>query len=173
MYLINPNNLKFQLYPPFTKFILNCDRSENCMELITRFRKAMKWNNVDETERGLVNEIQKIVFEFINRALKRSKELSEAWLKSILNANKADEIYSTDIIVLILMSSINEDKSVYLENVLKRKIKCGWITREMFQEAITGYPLVISQHLKVFFEFIDNLFRVKDDLFEFGEIGYK
>lgn len=128
---------------------------------------------MDEEERGFVNETQKVVFEFILRALKRSKELSEAWLKSILNANGADEIYPTDIIVLIIMSAINEDRSFYLENVLKRKIKCGWISRETFKEAVTGFPFVISQHLKVFFEFIDNLFRVKDDLFEFGEIGYK
>lgn len=143
------------------------------MELITRFRKALNWRNVDEAERRFVNEAQKIVFEFILRSLKRSKELNEAWLKSILNASRAEEIYTIDIIIIILMSAINEDKSLYLENVLKRKIKCGWITRDMFKEAVTGYPLVISQHLKVFFEFIENLFRVKDELFEFGEIGYK
>lgn len=84
-----------------------------------------------------------------------------------------EDCYPADVLVLIIMSTINEDRSMYLESILRRKIKTGCITREIFSRGITAFPLVISQHLKVFFEFIDNLFCAKDDLFEFGEIGYK
>lgn len=142
------------------------------MELVTRFRK-IDWTNVDNDDWSLVYETQKEVFQFILRALKRSKELSEGWLKSILSASRVEDCYPGDLVVLIIMSSINEDRSMYLEMVLRRKLKCGWMTRETFSKGITGFPLVISQHLKVFFEFVDNLFRMKDDLFEFGEIGFK
>lgn len=127
-------------------------------------------DNEDWTQ---VNDTQKEVFQFILRALKRSKELGDAWLKSIISVSRTEDCYPSDLVVLILMSSLNEDRSMYLEMVLRRKLKSGWMTRETFTRGITGFPLVIAQHLKVFFEFIDNLFRMKEDLFEFGEIGYK
>lgn len=168
-FLMHLSSFPLQLYPVFTNFLLNCDSTENHVELITRFRK-IDWCPEDSS---LAHETQKEVFLFIMRALKRSKELTDGWIKSILNADRAEDCYPGDVVVLILLSSINEDRSLYLEGVLRRKIKCCGITRETFSKAITGFPLVIAQHLKVFFEFIDNMFRLKDDLFEFGEIGYK
>lgn len=169
---IQEENAPIELYPTFVKFMLNCDRSENFVELLTRFRK-IDWSVKGNKNPSLVHETQKEVFQFILRALKRSKELSEGWLRSICSSGRVDDCFPSDVVVLILMSSINEDRSMYLESVLRRKIKGGWITRDTFTRSITGFPLVISQHLKVFFEFIDNMFRAKDDLFEFGEIGYK
>lgn len=136
------------------------------------FRK-IDWTREDDLDSAAVNEMHKAVFQFILRALKRSRELSEGWLKSIMNASRVEDCFPIDVVMLIIMSTINEDRSLFLENVLRRKLKFGWITREIFGKGITGYPSVIAQHLKVFFEFIDNLFRAKDDLFEFGEIGYK
>lgn len=171
---IQDEKASVKLYPVFTKFLLNCQPNENCVELITQFRK-INWSIAADPEDSTINtnEIQKEVFQFILRSLKRSKELHEGWLKSILNASRPEDCYPIDLVVLIILSTINEDRSLYLENVLRRKIKCRWMTREIFSKGITVFSSVISQHLKVFFEFIDNLFRSKDDLYEFGEIGYK
>lgn len=169
---IQDQDAPLKLYAPFTKFLLDCQSAENHLELNSRFRK-IDWTKVNDRDKSLVNETQKEVFQFIVRALTRSKELSDNWLKSILNCQRVEDFLPSDVIVLILMSSVNEDRSLYLEGVLRRKIKSGHLTRDTFSKAITGFPLVIAQHLKVFFEFIDNLFRMKDEFFEFGEIGYK
>lgn len=162
--------------PTLIKFLLKFNSKDltEFPDLIAKIRSSSfrdfepNQSNVKE-----ISEIQTKVFEYIVRALKRSKELSDIWLKSIQHSDSVNTHYPMDILVLIVMSTVNEDRTFYLENVIRRKIKLGLITPELFKKAIRQFPEVISNHLKVFFEFIDNLFKDKGELSEFGEIGYK
>lgn len=142
------------------------------IDLIDKIRLVLNWESADEEKRSIIDS-QNGVFEFILRALKRSRELCDLWLKSIMNSSTPDLTYPIDIIVLIIMSTINEDRSSYLESLLKRKIKAEIITREIFGKAIEQFPVVISRHLKVFFEFMNGLFKDKGTASEYGEMGYK
>lgn len=60
---------------------------------------------------------QKEVFNSIVRSLSASKQIYDAWLK-VIQSTSLYEQKSVDLIVLLIMMKVNEDKAYYVEQLV-------------------------------------------------------
>ncbi len=60
---------------------------------------------------------QKKVFDCIVRSLSASKQMYENWLKIIQNTSFDDQ-KSVDLVILLIMVKVNEDKAYYIEQLV-------------------------------------------------------
>lgn len=107
-----------ELLPCFTKFVLsfNYQDAEKISSLINQLRSSLRWpQTVVTTTRAVIQKNQREVFCHISQALIRSKQLFDAWLKRIQSETTTKPI---DFIVFLLMMTINDERSNYIENIV-------------------------------------------------------
>lgn len=107
------------LLPCFTKFILrfNHQNTEKLADIIKDLRSCLKWPQRDVSEMA-IQQNQREVFGCISQSLIRSKQLFDVWLKRILaESGSAKPI---DFIILLMMMTINDERSNYIENIVSQ-----------------------------------------------------
>lgn len=108
----------FQLLPCFTKFILkfNAEETNKLPEIIDSLRSCLKWPEELPTTRTGIQKNQREVFGCISRSLIRSRQLFDIWLKRIQSNTETHK--PIDLIILLMMMTINDEKSVAIENIV-------------------------------------------------------
>lgn len=94
----------------------NTDELNTLPDIIENLRSCLKWPQELPTTRNTIQKNQKEVFGYINRSLIRSKQLFDIWLKRI--QSNIEEHKPIDFIVLLMMMTINDEKSNYIENIV-------------------------------------------------------
>lgn len=107
-----------QLLPCFTRFILKFNSEEvgSLPEIIENLRSCLRWPQPLATTKNAIQKNQKEVFGCVNRSLIRSRQLFDVWLKRIQSI--MDEHKPIDLIILLMMMTINDEKSTYIENIV-------------------------------------------------------
>lgn len=95
-----------------TKFIFS--------QIISDLRDCLHWNITTSNENE-VSENQKKVFNCIVRSLSASKQIYDAWLK-IIQGTSLDEQKSIDLIILLIMIKVNEDKAYNIEQMVSEYV---------------------------------------------------
>lgn len=81
-------------------------------------RSALKWPSTDlPTTKATIHANQKNVFTCISRYLLRSKDLFEIWLKHI-QGNAGGRHKPIDLIILLMMMTIKENRSHHIETIV-------------------------------------------------------
>lgn len=89
-------------------------------EIIENLRSCLKWPAELPTTRSNIQKNQREVFGCVTRTLIRSKQLFDVWLKYIqANIERHKPI---DLIILLMMMTINDEKSVAIENIVSVKL---------------------------------------------------
>lgn len=84
-------------------------------EIIENLRSCVRFPDELPTTRSHIYKNQREVFGCISRTLIRSKQLFDVWLKCIQSTDKHKPI---DLIILLMMMTINDEKSVTIENIV-------------------------------------------------------
>lgn len=85
-------------------------------EIIENLRSCLKWPEVLATTRSSIQKNQREVFGCVSRTLIRSKQLFDVWLKHI--QSNIEQHKPIDLIILLMMMTINDEKSVAIENIV-------------------------------------------------------
>lgn len=85
-------------------------------EIIENLGSCLKWPDELPTTRSIIQKNQREVFGCISRTLIRSKQLFEVWLKHIQSITENHK--SIDLIILFMMMTINDEKTVAIENIV-------------------------------------------------------
>lgn len=85
-------------------------------EIIDNLRSCLKWPDELPTTRSSIYKNQREVFGCISRTLIRSKQLFDVWLKHIQSNTETHK--PIDVILLLMMMTINDEKSVAIENIV-------------------------------------------------------
>lgn len=107
------------MYPTFVHFLLQFSNNDlnSVPQLIGDLRKTLRFNNPN-TNRTANDLIQRAIFDRIFTALIQSKKLYDIWLKSIQNASETEREPTVDVLVLLVMQSVNDEKRNFIENVV-------------------------------------------------------
>lgn len=85
-------------------------------EIIESLRSCLAWPEELPTTRSGIQKNQREVFGCVSRTLIRSKQLFDVWLKHI--QSNTDKHKPIDVILLLMMMTINDEKSVTIENIV-------------------------------------------------------
>lgn len=111
------------------------------------------------------------VFEIIKCVLITSKQFFDVWIKCLI---KETDHIPLDVVILLIMISVNDEKCIYIENIFRRKIKTQQFTISLIQSTIRDLSIVIVHYKKNFLELIENFFRDRDvSVSTFGYCSYK
>lgn len=107
------------MFPTFVHFLLQFSNNDlnSVPQLIGDLRKTLRFNNPN-TNRTANDLIQRAIFDRIFTALIQSKKLYDIWLKSIQNASETEREPTVDVLVLLVMQSVNDEKRNFIENVV-------------------------------------------------------
>lgn len=112
--------LSFQMFPIFVHFLLQFSNNDlnSVPLLICDLRKSLRFNVDAKLNRSEQDLIQRSVFDRIFTALIQSKKLYDIWLKTIQNATETEREPALDVLVLLVMQSVNDKKRNLIENVV-------------------------------------------------------
>lgn len=85
-------------------------------QIISDLRHCLRWEITPDNEKEVFAN-QKEVFDSIVRSLSASKQMYDTWMKIIQNA-LLDDQKSVDLIILLIMMKVNEDKTYYIEQLV-------------------------------------------------------
>lgn len=176
----------YRLYPPFVQFLLqlSADESDALPQVVADLRQSLRWPTTTTATAAAaadVNSSQRSVFDSIVSALIKSRKLFDVWLRVVQTAaastvpDDEDEVEavvardadaenatrSLDLLVMLAMQSINDEKRNYIENIIRRKIKADQLTAQHIEHLVRHYPDVLQQYAKVLLEMLSAFFRDK------------
>lgn len=158
------------LYPKFTKLLLKYNEENALPDLIARIRSHLVWGKASRKD---LSESQKGVFSHIKISLMRSTKLSDLWMKSIKNSTLPEEHYPLDFVILVTMMEMNDDRSATIETLIRKKFSEEFFTKRLLKDVVTQFPDFVVEHLGIFLEIADHLFRSKEKIWEIGKLAFK
>lgn len=140
----NAATIDIRLYPVYVQFLLqlNADEMDAMPQVVADLRDTLRWPAASAANRVPVNASQRAVFDRIVSALIQSRKLFDTWLRVLhttvdVTASDGDEedggnnqtnavdvetemgTRSLDLLVLLAMQSINDEKRNYIENIVR------------------------------------------------------
>uniref|UniRef100_A0A6P4EZY6 Fanconi anemia group D2 protein n=1 Tax=Drosophila rhopaloa TaxID=1041015 RepID=A0A6P4EZY6_DRORH len=141
--------------------ILKMDTDESVRDLICSLREIFNWRHRDQNSNTADNKKSQLeLFGFLELGLIRSKRFYQAWQRSA-GSLPADGFTSLDIIILLLLIKVNEDNSLYIENILRRRIKLEHITVSILEEVKLHYKHILEQHINTLMNILHDFMREK------------
>ncbi|XP_017003443.2 Fanconi anemia group D2 protein homolog [Drosophila takahashii] len=145
--------------------ILKMDTDDSVRDLIGSLREMFNWRHTaHRDENSATTERKKSqleLFGFLELGLIRSKRFYQAFQRSSASLS-AEEFTSFDLIVLLLLIHVNEDNSLYIENILRRRIKLEHITVNILEEVRLHYRHILEQHISPLMNILHDFMREKN-----------
>ncbi|XP_037944134.1 uncharacterized protein LOC119676939 [Teleopsis dalmanni] len=135
--------------------ILNEDNDESVRELVNTLREILIYlNDISVIEK------HSEVFNHIEQGLIRSKKFYTLWQKKISGLPPV-EFKSIDFMILLLLIYIKEDNSMYIENIIRRRIKLEHITVEIIFDICDKYGVALEKLTNILMQILHNFLKEK------------
>ncbi|EDV48341.1 Fanconi anemia group D2 protein [Drosophila erecta] len=145
--------------------VLKMDTDDSVRDLIGTLREIFNWRHTiareENSERGDSKQSQLELFSFLELGLIRSKKFYQACQRSSAGV-PAEEFTSLDLILLLLLIHVNEDNALYIENILRRRIKLEHITVSILEEIRLHYRHILEQHITTLMNILHDFMREKN-----------
>ncbi|KAG4067200.1 hypothetical protein HA402_000191 [Bradysia odoriphaga] len=140
--------------------------------IISDLRECLRWNITPDNQQEIYAN-QKDVFDSIVRSLSASKQIYDIWLKNI-QSTSLDDQKPVDLILLLIMMKVNEDKAYYIEQLIRKKIRTGQFSITILDEIVEHFLSILKEYLTLFVSTLDKLFRDKnDEVVAFATHGFR
>lgn len=87
----------------------------------------------------------------------------DTWQRIIVNPSENDS-RPKDFIVASILTSVREDKSAYIESIIRRRVKCEQITIGLLNKTRKPIPAVLAQYTDTILQMVYNFIRDKSIL---------
>ncbi|XP_068157652.1 Fanconi anemia group D2 protein homolog isoform X2 [Drosophila tropicalis] len=141
--------------------LLKTDTDESVRQLIVTLREIFSWYQSANSNLANDKKSQLELFEFLKLGLIRSQRFYQLWQRSI-SGLRSNAFKSFDLIMLLLLIDVNEDNSMYIENILRRRIKLEYITVEILEEVKMHYPYILEQNISILMHLLHGFMREKN-----------
>ncbi|KAH8247136.1 hypothetical protein KR032_010698 [Drosophila birchii] len=145
--------------------ILKMDTDDSVRDLVTKLREIFNWRHMVHRDNSSApaddKKTQLELFGFLELGLIRSKRFYQTWQRSAASL-PAEEFTSFELIVLLLLIHVNEDNSLYIENILRRRIKLEHITVNILEEVKLHYKHILEQHISTLMHILHDFMREKN-----------
>ncbi|XP_004536027.1 Fanconi anemia group D2 protein [Ceratitis capitata] len=150
------NNTSLPLLVKFLLKYLIESSDESVNELVTTTRQIL----VGRLNTPMESSTQTDLFNVIEQGLIRSKKYYKFWQKSL--SSLPGTFRSLDFIILLKLLHIKGDNYMYIQNILRRRIKMEQISVDIFVEMNSNYAAVLEQHTHILMQLIYDFLREKN-----------
>ncbi|KAH8382936.1 hypothetical protein KR009_005875 [Drosophila setifemur] len=155
---------------------LKMDTDDSVRELVLILREIFNWRHKNYKDKGPPTASDKKsqldLFGFVELGIIRSKRFYQIWQRAIAGL-PANGFSSFDLIVLLLLIHVNEDNSLYIENIIRRRVKLEHITVNILEEVKLHYSHVLEQHISLLMHILHDFMREKNRIVsEFAKSSY-
>ncbi|KAH8265254.1 hypothetical protein KR038_002491 [Drosophila bunnanda] len=145
--------------------ILKLDTDDSVRDLVIKLREIFNWRHTvhrDDSSAPVDNKKSQLeLFGFLELGLIRSKKFYQTWQRTAASL-PAEGFTSFELIVLLLLIHVNEDNSLYIENILRRRIKLEHITVSILEEVKLHYKHILEQHISTLMHILHDFMREKN-----------
>ncbi|KAH8294661.1 hypothetical protein KR018_001006 [Drosophila ironensis] len=153
--------------PHLVRLLLNSlkiDTDESVKQLVLALRDIFNWretNAKDKSSQPACDKKSQLeLFGFLELGITRSKKFYQMWQRSI-SGLPGNEFSSLDLIVLLLLIHVNDDNSLYIENIIRRRVKLEHIGVNILEEVKLHYPHILEQHIAILMHILHDFMREK------------
>ncbi|XP_026845923.1 Fanconi anemia group D2 protein [Drosophila persimilis] len=166
--------------PHLIRLLLNSlklDTDDSVRELVSTLREIFNWRHraLNESSAPAAANDKKSqldLFGFLELGLIRSKRFYQMWQRLIASL-PADGFTALDLIMLLLLIHVNEDNSLYIENILRRRIKLNQISVNILEGVKLHYPHILEQHISTLMHILHDFMCEKNvAVSEFAKSSY-
>ncbi|KAH8292041.1 hypothetical protein KR054_003960 [Drosophila jambulina] len=145
--------------------ILKMDTDDSVRDLVNKLREIFNWRHTvyrDKSSASVDDKKSQLeLFGFLELGLIRSKRFYQTWQRTAASL-PAEGFTSFELIVLLLLIHVNEDNSLYIENILRRRIKLEHITVSILEEVKLHYKHILEQHISTLMHILHDFMREKN-----------
>lgn len=154
-----------KLYPGIVKYML-C-YTELPTEIVDNLRANLNFS-IDATAR--LNEIKIKVCQLLEKSFRREKsKIAEAWIKILTSLKDPKDLKSIDFVMMLMITSIKEEKFAAIKKILLQKIPEGFFSDEFLQLCFKTFPLIIAQYSGTLLELLGAI--QKNNIYEINEFS--
>ncbi|XP_017017550.1 Fanconi anemia group D2 protein homolog [Drosophila kikkawai] len=156
--------------------ILKMDTDDSVRDLVIKLREIFNWRHSVHRDNSSApvddRKSQLELFGFLELGLIRSKRFYQTWQRTAASL-PAEGFTSFELIVLLLLIQVNEDNSLYIENILRRRIKLEHITVSILEEVKLHYKHILEQHISTLMHILHDFMREKNrTVSDFAKTSY-
>ncbi|XP_044512777.1 Fanconi anemia group D2 protein [Gracilinanus agilis] len=180
--------------PVIVKFILHAVTVTDALEVISELRKKLDLDycilppQLQTSQSKLKNKGQvssgnqensnqdcvSLLFDVIKSAVRYERAISEAWIKAIENIDSVSEHKVLDLMMLLIIYSVNTQNKKCIEKVLRNKIQLGCIPEQLLQSTFCSYTAVLKDVFPSILSLAQSLLHSTDhSVISFGSLLYK
>ncbi|XP_036594062.1 Fanconi anemia group D2 protein [Trichosurus vulpecula] len=180
--------------PVIIKFILHAVTVTDALEVISELRKKLdleycilppqlqtsqsKLKNKGHVSSGNQENSNQdcvsLLFDVIKSAVRYERAISEAWIKAIENIDSVSDHKVLDLLMLLIIYSVNTQSKKCIEKVLRNKVQSGSIPEQLLQSTFCTYASVLRDVFPSILSLAQSLLHSTDQsVISFGSLLYK
>ncbi|CAO1304922.1 unnamed protein product [Diamesa serratosioi] len=144
------------LYPSMVNYLLNY--TDSSTSLIKILREYLNWDLDANNSKDA--EVKAQVFNMIKKSLFK-KNMMDDWLKIIGSLNTAAEQRPIDLLVLLVILNLTEEKFQQIKKIIIQKLCNGFYDKKYLESVFLNFPSVINQNFPVFIDLLEVLHKNK------------
>ncbi|XP_022209594.2 Fanconi anemia group D2 protein homolog [Drosophila obscura] len=165
--------------PHLIRLLLNSlilDTDDSVREMVSTLREIFNWRHraLNDSSAPTANDkkSQLELFGFLKLGLIRSHRFYQMWQRLIATL-PADGFTALDLIMILLLIHVNEDNSLYIENILRRRIKLNQITVNILEDVKQHYPHILEKNISTLMHILHDFMCEKNAaVSEFAKSSY-
>ncbi|XP_043833662.1 Fanconi anemia group D2 protein [Dromiciops gliroides] len=180
--------------PVIIKFILHAVTVTDALEVISELRKKLDLEHcilppqLQTSQSKLKSKSQvssgnqensdqdcvSLLFDVIKSAVRYERAISEAWIKAIENIDSVSDHKVLDLLMLLIIYSVNTQSKKCIERLLRNKVQSGFIPEQLLQSTFYTYTSVLRDVFPSILSLAQSLLHSTDQsVISFGSLLYK
>lgn len=154
----------YAYYPSFIKFLLMPGRADEpgYMNIIKGLRENIDWPT-SSTDMQQIDKSQLSTSIAIRNSMISSKTIAHAWMRVLSLCELATEHKPLDMIILLLIYTISEEKQKIVEKLVKNEIKLDILKKDFIKESFIKFKPVFKKYLSKLCELINSILISQTD----------
>lgn len=152
-------------FPNFVKFLLIPGRTSDVayFEAVQGLRNNLGWPTSFGKPQDIASS-QVLTFTAIRNSMISSKVIANAWVKVVSNCQHSTDHKPIDFVIILILSSISEEKQKQVENIIKKQIKLNILSEDLLNDAFEKFKPILKDYLKHLISLTNSLLKTRGDV---------
>ncbi|XP_053600894.1 Fanconi anemia group D2 protein [Plodia interpunctella] len=151
-------------FPSFVKFLMIPGKMSDTayLDTVQGLRNALGWPTSVAKPQDIASS-QVLTATAIRNSMVSSKVIAGYWMKVVASCKIKTDHKPIDFIILLILTSISEEKQRQVENVIKKQIKLDILKEELMDECFQKFKPILKHYLRHLISLTNSILKTKGD----------